>query len=69
MKPIEVTNNFYAEYNEETNKKSPKFKFGDHVRISKYKNNFTKGYVPNWSEEVFIVNKIKSYISLDLYYE
>ena len=38
MKPIDVTNNSYAEYNEETNKKSPKFKVGDHVRISKYKN-------------------------------
>ena len=60
MKPIEVTNNSYAEYNEETNKKSPKFKVGDHVRISKYKNTFAKGYVPNWSEEVFIVNKIKN---------
>ena len=38
----------------------PKFKFGDYVRISKYKNIFAKGYTPNWSEEVFIVNKIKN---------
>ena len=60
MKPIEVTNNSYAEYNEETNKKSPKFKVGDHVRISKYKNIFAKGYVPNWSEEIFIVSKFKN---------
>ena len=60
MKPIDFTDNFFAEYNEEFNKKGPKFKVGDHVRISKYKNIFAKGYVPNWSEEVFIVNKIKN---------
>ena len=46
--------------NEESNKKDPKFKIGDHVRISKYKNIFAKGYTPNWSEEVFIVNKINN---------
>ena len=40
-------------------KKNPRFKVGDNVRISKYKNVFTKGYTPNWSEEVFIVKKIK----------
>ena len=43
-----------------TNKKSPKFKVNDHVKISNYKNIFAKGYVPNWSEEVFIVSKIKN---------
>ena len=41
-------------------KKTPKFKVGDNVRISKYKNIFAKGYTPNWSEEVFIVSKIKN---------
>ena len=60
IKPIDVTNDSYVEYNEDSNKKSPKFKVNDHVRISKYKNIFDKGYVPNWSEEVFIVNEIKS---------
>ena len=60
MKPIDVTDDYFAEYNEEFNKKGPKFKLGDHVRISKYKNIFAKGYVPNCSEEVFIVNKIKN---------
>ena len=40
--------------------KNPKFKVGDHVRISKYKNIFAKGYTPNWSEEVFVINKIKN---------
>ena len=38
----------------------PKFKVGDHVRISKYKNIFPKGYTPNWSEEVFVIKKIKN---------
>ena len=40
MKPFDVTSDSYAEYNEDSNKKSPKFKVGDHVRISKYKKNF-----------------------------
>ena len=60
MKPIDVTSDSYAEYNEDSNKKDPKFKVGDHVRISKYKNIFAKGYAPNWSEEVFVVGKIKN---------
>ena len=60
MKPIDVTGDSYAEYNKITNKKHPKFKVGDHVRISKYKNNFYKGYTPNWSEDVFVFNKIKN---------
>ena len=40
--------------------KGLKSKVGDHVRTSKYKYIFAKGYVPNWSEDVFIVNKIKN---------
>ena len=47
MKPKDVTDDFFAEYNEEPNKKDSKFKIGDHVRISKYKNIFPKGYTPN----------------------
>ena len=60
MKPIDVTSDSYAEYNEDSNKKDPEFKVDDHVRISKYKNIFAKGYTPNWSEEVFVVSKIKN---------
>ena len=41
-------------------KRNPKFKVGDNLRISKYKNIFAKGYTPNWSEEVSIINKIKN---------
>ena len=39
--------------------RNPKFKFGDNVRISKYKNISTEDYVPNWSEEVFVILKLK----------
>ena len=60
MKHIDVTNDSYAEYNENSNKKNPKLKIGDRVRISKYKNIFAKGYAPNWSEEVFLISKIKN---------
>ena len=59
-KPIDVTLDSYAEYNEDFKKKDPKFKIDDHVRISKYKNIFAKGYAPNWSEKVFVVSKIKN---------
>ena len=60
IKPIDVTDDSYAEYNEDFNRKDPKFKVGDHVGISKYKNIFAKGYAPNWSEEVFVVSKINN---------
>ena len=60
MKPIDVTSDSYAEYNEDFNKKYPKFKVGDHIRISKYKNIFAKGYAPNWSEEEVFVSKFKN---------
>ena len=60
MKPIDITDNSFVEYNEDSNKKNPKFNVNDHVRISKYKNIFAKGYVPNWSEGVFIVNELKN---------
>ena len=60
MKPIDVTLDSYAEYNEDSNKKYHKFKVGDHFWISKYKNIFAKGDAPNWSEEVFVVSNIKN---------
>ena len=63
MKTIDVTSDSYAEYNEDSNEKNPKFKVGDRVRISKYKNIFAKGYSQNWSEEVFIISKIKNTVS------
>ena len=56
MKPIDVKNGSFTEYNEGSNEKDPKLRVGDHVRTSKYKNVFTKGYVPNWSEEIFVIS-------------
>ena len=59
-KPIYIKSDSYPEYNEDSNETDPKFKVGDYVRISKYKNIFAKGYTQNWSEEVFVVSKIKN---------
>ena len=66
MKPKDVTDSSFVKYSQESNEKDPKFKTGNHVRISKYKNIFAKGYTPNWSEEIFVVKKIKKYCALDL---
>ena len=60
MKPIDVKDNMYINTSKEINNKDPKFKVGDCVRISKYKSIFAKGYMPNWSEEVFVIKKIKN---------
>ena len=60
MKHVGVEDNTYINFNNEVNDKDPKFKVGDHVRISEYKNIFAKGYTPNWSEEGFAVSKIKN---------
>ena len=60
MKPIDVKDNTYINTDKEINNKDPKFKVGDRVRISKYKNVFAKGYTPNWSEEVFVIKKVKN---------
>ena len=68
MKPIDVKDNTYINTSKEINNKDPKFKVGDYIRISKYKNIFAKGYMPNWSEQVFIIKKVKKYCSVDLCY-
>ena len=60
MKPIAVKDNTDINTSKEINDKDPKFKVDDHVRISKNKNIFTKGYMPNWSEEVFVIKKVKN---------
>ena len=60
MKPVDIKNNTYIDFKKEVHDKDPKFKLGDHLTISKYKNIFTKGYTLNWSEEVFIISKIKN---------
>ena len=60
MKPINVKDNTYINTAKEINKKDPKFKVGGRVRISNYKKIFAKGYTPNWSEEVFVIKKVKN---------
>ena len=59
MNPINVKNNKRV-YIDEHNEKSARFNVGDRVRISKFKNIFAKGYTPNWSTEIFIINKINN---------
>ena len=63
MKPADVKWRLYIDSSQEINDKDPKFKIEDIVRISEYKNIFAKGYVPNWSEEVFIIKKAKNTVS------
>ena len=65
MKPVDVKDNAYIDFGKEVNDEDPKFEFGDHVRMSKYKNIFAKGYIPNWSEEVFVNTK---HCSMDICY-
>ena len=60
MKPIDVKNDKYIDFGKEVNDNDPKFKVWDHVRISKCKSIFAKGYTPNWSEEGFVIKKIKN---------
>ena len=60
VKPADVKDNTYINFEKEVNDENPKFKVGDHVRISKYKNTFAKGHMPNGSEEIFIIKKIKN---------
>ena len=60
MKPVDVNTSIDVNFSKENNQESPKFTFGSHVRISKHESNFAKGYVPNWSEEVFVIKKVKN---------
>ena len=62
MKPIDVKSSKYIYFVKKNNKEDPKFKVDDHVRLSKYKNIFGKGYIPNWSEEVFVITKRFSWL-------
>ena len=59
MRPVDVKSNTYINSSKEINDKGPKFEIGDIVRLSKYKNIFAKGYISNWSEEVFVITKLK----------
>ena len=56
----DVKSSTYIDSEKGVNNKDPKFKIGDIIRISKYKSIFAKGYVPNWSEEVLVIKKVKN---------
>ena len=62
MRPANVKPNTNIDSSKENNDKDPKFKVGDIVRISKYKETFVKGYVPNWSVEVLMIKKVKTIV-------
>ena len=71
MKPVDDKDNTNIDFEKEVNDEDPKFKVDDCVGISKYKNIFAKGYMPNWSEEVFVIKKVKNtvpwtYVTNDL---
>ena len=74
VKPANFVSDMYIEYAVERNGKDLEFKVGDHVRISKYKDIFAKGFTPSWSEKVFMIKKVKhtvlwTYIINDLHNE
>ena len=60
LKPIDVNYDTYIDSVKEVNDKDPKFEVGNHVRILKFKYIFAKGYTPNWSGEVFAIQKDKN---------
>ena len=62
MKPVYIKENRYINFGKEVNDNDPKFQIGDHLKISKYKDIFGKGYTPNWSQEIFVIKKIKNIV-------
>ena len=64
MKPVDVKDNAYIDSAKEVNDKDRKFQVVDHVRISKYKSIFAKGYTPNYSEEFFLIKEVKNTVPL-----
>ena len=60
MKPVDVKDNTYTDSNKEVNDKDPKFKAGDQLRFSKYRNIFAKGCTPNWSEKVLVIKEVEN---------
>ena len=63
MKPADVRSITHINFNKDNNKENHKFEIGDHVKILKYKNIFSKGYILNWSEQFFLIKKVKNTVS------
>ena len=62
MRPVGVKSGNFVEYNVNSNDNDPKFKIGNYVRISKYKTIFAWYYTPNWTEEIFVIKKVKNIV-------
>ena len=62
VKPADTKQSTYIDFDNTNNKEDPKFKVGDQVRISKFKNIFAKVYLPNLSKVVFVITKVKSIV-------
>ena len=60
LKCVDAKRNINIGFYKENNNEGPKFKVGDNIKISKFKNIFAKGYVPNWTEEVFVIEEVKN---------
>ena len=60
LKCVDAKRSINIGFHKESNNEGPKFKVGDNIRISKFKNIFAKGYVPNWTEEVFVIEEVKN---------
>ena len=66
MKPVDVNSSTYIDFDTKITKKNPIFKIGDIIGTSKYKNIFARGYVPNWSENAFVINRVKNTVPWDM---
>ena len=66
-KSVYIKSSTYIDSSKEIDNKDPEFKIGDIIRIPKYKNIFAKGYVPNWSVEVFVIKNVKNTVPRTCY--
>ena len=60
MKPVDVKNNTYVDFGEESSNKDSNLKLVFMLELKKNKNIFAKGYAPDWSGEIFVIKKIKN---------
>ena len=66
-KSVYIKSSTYIDSSKEIDNKDSEFKIGDIIRIPKYKNIFAKGYVPNWSVEVFVIKNVKNTVPRTCY--
>ena len=66
MKPFDIKESPYINFDAENNDKDHKFKIGDQVRISNHKNSFAKRCTSNSEKDVFVIKKVKKCCSVDI---